>query len=84
MHNVPELTLAIIALDIGAPPAPPKQPTDPAEAIAACTGYRARCEQLLHQAHTADDRLEAQLWIDNADRQIERWQAALERQGRML
>lgn len=57
----------------------PLQPPDPALAVKAYQGCRARAEQQLRDAQTDDDRQMAQFWIDNADRQLLRWQAALER-----
>lgn len=83
MHqNVPELTLTAIALGLDAPPNPPMQPTDPAMAVNVCREYLSRCIRQLEAARTPLERREAELWIDNAERQLERWQAALERQGR--
>ena len=82
MHTIPELTLTIIALNLDAPTAPPKEPTDPAEALIECHGYLDRCNTMLRQAQTYHERLEAQIWIDRAERQITYWQAARDRQGR--
>lgn len=77
-HCTPHLTLASIALDLGVPQ-PPVAPPDPIDAIAACLGYRARAEQLLRQAQTETERMEAELWIDNADRNLHKWRAVAER-----
>lgn len=55
------------------------QPPDPAQAVKAYQGCRARAEQQLRDAETDDDRQMAQFWIDNADRQLLRWLAVLER-----
>ena len=83
MHTdiVPELTLASIALDIGAPPAPALIPSDPAEALAECQRYHQRCVLQEQHARTPEDRLEAQIWVINAERQVARWQAAVARQA---
>ncbi len=81
-HNiVPELTLASIALDIGAPPAPAKVPTDPAFAVETCRQYLDRCQRLLASAQTAQEREDAELWVWNAMGQLSRWQAVLHRQA---
>ncbi len=76
-----ELTLASIALDIGAPPAPAKVPTDPAQAVASCEQYLIRCKRLLRDAQTAQERESAELWVWNAQGKLERWQAVLARQA---
>ena len=80
MQPAIELTLASIALDIGAPPAPAKVPTDPAFAVETCTQYLERCQRLLGEARTAQERESAELWVWNAEGQLERWQAVLARQ----
>lgn len=80
-QTVPELTLARIALDLDAPAAPPKQPTDPAKAVVVCEQYLERCQALMPFARTADQRAFAQFWIDNAERQLDRWRAARDRQA---
>ena len=77
---MPELTLAHIALDLDRPPAPARQPTDPAHAVLVCEQYLARCHALMQYARTPDEHAFAQFWIDNAERQLVRWRAALERQ----
>jgi len=74
------LTLASIALGLDTPPAPPLLPTDPAVALAECERYYQRCLLQLSNARTPDERLEAEVWVINAERQKERWQAALARQ----
>lgn len=79
-HSTPELTMAHIALDLDAPPAPARVPTDPAIAVASCQQYLARCQELLCAAQTAQERESAELWVWNAESQLQRWQAALERQ----
>lgn len=76
---MPELTLARIALDVDRPAAPARIPPDPAKAVAACEQYVDRCKALMDYARTADERAFAQFWIDNAERQLARWRAALER-----
>lgn len=78
-HSTAELTLASIALDLGAPPAPAHQPPDPIKAVAACQQYLERCYALMQFAHTPDERSFAQFWIDNAQRQLDRWQARADR-----
>jgi hypothetical protein len=80
-HFTPQLTMAHIALGLDAPPAPPRQPPDPAQAVVVCEQYLERCHALMQYAHTPDQRSFAQFWIDNAERQLARWQAALARQG---
>ena len=77
---MPELTLASIALDLGAPAAPAKVPTDPAFAVETCTQYLERCKSLLASAQTSQERESAELWVWNAQGQLERWQAVLARQ----
>ena len=62
----------------------PPQPPDPAQAVETCRQYLARCVRLLESAQTPVEQLEARLWIDNADRQLARWQAAADRQGVQL
>ena len=57
------------------------QPPDPVQAVESCRQYLTRCVRLLESAQTPVEQLEARLWIDNAERQLTRWQAALERQG---
>lgn len=76
---VPELTLAHIALDLDAPATPAPQPPDPAQATETCRQYLTRCQELLNAAQTHDARQLAQFWVINAERQLVRWQAALER-----
>lgn len=78
---MPHLTLARIALDYDRPAAPAHQPPDPASAVIACEHYLIRCHDLMTHARTADERAFAQFFIDNAERQLLRWRAALERQG---
>ena len=78
---MPELTLAHIALHLDAPAAPPLQPTDPAIAVASCQQYLARCQRLLEAAQTAQERESAELWVWNAQGQLDRWQAVLQRQS---
>ncbi len=75
-----ELTLAHIAMDIDAPPAPAKIPTDPACAVASCREYLDRCQRLLASAQTAQEHRDAELWVWNAENQLDRWQAVLARQ----
>lgn len=77
---MPKLTLAHIALDLDRPQVPPRQPPDPAKAVIACEQYVVRCQELMTHARTSEQRAFAQFWIDNAERQLERWQAALARQ----
>ena len=83
MHTdiAPELTLAQIALDLGAPPVPAKMPTDPAVAVASCEHYLERCQRLLSDAGTAQERESAELWVWNAQGQLDRWRAVLSRQS---
>mgnify|MGYP001610563148 CR=1 FL=1 len=76
-----ELTMAHIALNLDAPPAPAKVPTDPAFAVETCTQYLARCQRLLASAQTAQERESAELWVWNAENQLRHWQAALQRQS---
>lgn len=78
---VSELTLAHIALDLDAPATPLRQPPDPAHAVLTCRQYLARCQKLLYAAQTAQEQREAELWVMNAERQLTRWQAALDRQA---
>lgn len=54
-------------------------PTDPRQAIAAFWSQRHRAERMLAEAKTPADRRDAQFWIDNADRNIVRWQAQLDK-----
>lgn len=75
-----DLTLAHIALGLDAPPMPPRQPPDAARAVESCQQYVTRCQELMQHAHTSEQRQFAQFWIDNAERQLARWQAALDRQ----
>lgn len=77
---MPELTMTSIALNLDAPPAPARIPTDPAFAVETCQQYLARCQRLLSDARTAQERRDAELWVWNAEGQLERWQATLERQ----
>lgn len=77
---MPELALARIALDYDRPAAPAHQPPDPVSAVVACEQYVARCHELMTHAHNAEERAFAQFFIDNAERQLLRWRAALERQ----
>ena len=77
---MPELTLSHIALDLDRPAAPAFQPPDPAHAVIVCEQYVERCQALMQYARTASERAFAQFWIDNAERQLTRWRAALERQ----
>lgn len=58
------------------------EPTDPATAIRAFEAQRQRAERMLAEAQTAADRMDAQFWIDNADRNIVRWQAIQQRGAR--
>ena len=76
-----ELTLASIALDLGAPAAPLKLPTDPAQAVETCEHYLERCQRLLRDARTAQERESAELWVWNAQGQLDRWRAVLARQS---
>ena len=78
---MPALTLAHIALNLDAPPAPARIPTDPAVAVVSCQQYLARCQRLLSEARTAHERESAELWVWNAQGQLDRWQAVLARQG---
>ena len=78
-HN--ELTLAHIALHLDAPPAPALIPTDPAIAVVSCRQYLDRCQRLLASAQTAQERESAELWVWNAQGQLDRWQAVLQRQS---
>ena len=55
------------------------QPTAPRDAIRAFEQQRHRAERMLAEAQTAADRMDAQFWIDNADRNIDRWRAIAER-----
>ena len=57
------------------------QPPDPVQAVESCQQYLERCVRLLESAQTHEAQQLAQFWIDNAERQLTRWQAALERQG---
>lgn len=56
--------------------------TDLSVYVRSCEQYLARCEQLLAEARTPEARRQAQLWVDNAERQLVRWQAAQAREGR--
>ena len=76
-----ELTLAHIALHLDAPPAPALIPTDPAIAVVSCRQYLDRCQRLLASAQTAQERESAELWVWNAQGQLDRWQAVLQRQS---
>lgn len=76
-----ELTLAHIALDLDAPPRPAPAPPDPAYAVETCRQYLARCQLLLSEARTPQERESAELWVWNAESQLQRWQAVLARQG---
>ena len=76
-----ELTMAHIALNLDAPAAPAKVPTDPVIAVVSCREYLERCQRLLASAQTAQDRRDAELWVWNAEGQLERWQAVLARQA---
>lgn len=58
-----------------------KVPTDPAIAIVACQQYLDRCQNLLSEARTAQERESAELWVWNAQGQLERWQAVLARRA---
>lgn len=78
-QSIPELTLAHIALDLDAPSAPAHQPPNAAHAVVVCQQYLERCQALLQQARTPDQRDFAQFWIDNAQRQLDRWQARADR-----
>ncbi len=78
---MPELTLAHIALNLDAPPAPARIPPDPAFAVETCQQYLDRCRQLLNDARTPQERDSAELWVWNALGQLERWQAVLHRQS---
>ncbi len=69
-----ELTLDIDAL-------PAKVPTDPTFAVVTCQQYLARCQRILSEARTAQERESAELWVCNAEGQLERWQAVLTRQS---
>lgn len=80
-HSTSELTLARIALDLDAPPAPARQPTDPAHAVVVCEQYLERCQALMPFARTTEQHDFAQFWIDNAERQLMRWRAARDRQA---
>ena len=44
--------------------------------VRTCEQYLTRCQQLLREAQTIEARQQAQLWVDNAERQLARWQAA--------
>ena len=55
------------------------QPPDPAQAVATCQQYLARAVRLLETAQTPLEQREAELWIDNAERNLNKWQRALER-----
>ena len=58
---------------------PPTQPPDAAQAVATCRQYLARAVRLLETAQTPTEQREAELWIDNAERNLTKWQRALER-----
>lgn len=58
------------------------QPPDPRDAIRAFEEQRHRAERQLAEAKTAAERRDAQFWIDNADRNIVRWQMIAERGAR--
>lgn len=51
----------------------------PADAIKAHEGGRRRAEQQMAEAKTAEERREAQFWIDYADRNLMKWHAIAER-----
>ena len=78
---MPELTLAHIMLNLEAPPAPAKVPTDPVVAVESCRQYLDRCQRLLSEARTPQERESAERWVWNAQGQLDRWQAVLQRQG---
>lgn len=58
------------------------QPPDPAQAVVTCLQYLARAVRLLETAQTPLEQREAELWIDNAERNLHKWQRALERTSR--
>ena len=58
------------------------QPPDPAQAVATCQQYLARAVRLLEAAQTPLEQREAELWIDNAERNLTKWTRALERTNR--
>lgn len=78
---MPELTLAHIALQLDAPPPPARVPSDPAIAVESCQQYLARCQRLLSEARTPQERESAELWVWNAQGQLDRWEAVLARQA---
>ena len=53
----------------------------PDAAIAACIAYRERAVQQFADATTLNDQRDARIWIDNADRNIAKWTAKLEREA---
>jgi hypothetical protein len=57
----------------------PLNPPNPDEAIRAFEGCRHRAEVMLAEAKTSADRMDAQFWIDNADRNIDKWRAQQQR-----
>ena len=59
---------------------PDPMPVNPHDAIAAFRDCRRRAERMLADATTIQDRRDAEFWIDNADRNIFKWQAAAERE----
>ena len=79
-----ELTMAAIALNLDAPPAPAMLPSNPQEALAVFERRYLEAHAQLERATTPTDRADAWMWIDAFDREIVRWQAALARQGRTI
>lgn len=57
----------------------PLLPPDPREALASQEGYKRRSEQLLAEAETPEERAWAQFCVDNANRNITKWQPYADR-----
>lgn len=63
----------------GTPSASAMAPPEPHEAIYFCRRYLANAQQQLAAAQTREERMDAELWVDNAQRNLDKWQRALER-----
>lgn len=47
--------------------------------IESCQQYLARCQQLLSEAATTEERRLAWFWVINAERQLAKWQGLADR-----